>query len=86
MPLHWVTGCSAGAVTAALIAGSPGDQRIARLREFWNWPPLRNGRPAAWQHLHGCIGAISTRLIGSCGHFHPRVPPSILSIQVPQPP
>ncbi len=73
-PLHWVAGSSAGAVTAALIAGSPEDQRIARLREFWNWPPPRNGRPAAWQHLHGWFGAISTRLLGSYGHFHPRVP------------
>jgi predicted acylesterase/phospholipase RssA len=31
-PLHWVTGSSAGAVTAALIAGNDEAQRIEKLR------------------------------------------------------
>ena len=31
----WVTGVSIGAVNAALIAGNPPAQRLARLQEFW---------------------------------------------------
>ncbi len=32
----WVVGTSIGAINAALIAGSPRDQRVARLTEFWD--------------------------------------------------
>src|SRR3954466_2617140 len=73
-PLHWVAGSSAGAVTAALIAGNRSEKRIERLRAFWNFPPPENYRPVAWRHLYGWIGALGTRLIGSRGHFHPRMP------------
>jgi NTE family protein len=73
-PLHWVAGSSAGGVTAALIAGNRRDERIERLREFWNRPPLERAVPDPSRHLSGWIGAIGTRLIGSAGHFHPRVP------------
>src|SRR5918998_4664117 len=31
----WVIGTSIGAINAALIAGNPREQRIARLEEFW---------------------------------------------------
>jgi NTE family protein len=71
---HWLAGSSAGAVTAALIAGNSTDGGIARLRAFWNFPPLENYRPEPWRHLYGWIGAIGTRLVGSRGHFHPRLP------------
>ena len=73
-PLHWMTGSSAGAITAALIAGIPKDRRIAGLRAFWNSPPIEHGGRHAWDHLNGWVGAIGTRLLGSAGHFHPRVP------------
>jgi len=73
-PLHWVAGSSAGAVTAALIAGNRSEKRIERLRAFCNFPPPENYRPVAWRHLYGWIGALGTRLIGSRGHFHPRMP------------
>src|ERR1700675_1511390 len=39
----WVAGISIGAINAALIAGNPPNQRVARLREFWeavSQPPL----------------------------------------------
>src|SRR3954454_15423485 len=74
IPLHWVAGSSAGAVTAALIAGNHRGSRIEQLRAFWNCPPLENYRPIPWRHLYGWIGALGTRLVGSRGHFHPRVP------------
>src|SRR5580692_4322696 len=32
----WVAGISIGAVNAALIAGNPPDERVEKLREFWN--------------------------------------------------
>jgi NTE family protein len=76
LPLHWVAGSSAGAVTAALIAGNRADDRIGRLRAFWNFPPIESTRPGPWRHLNGWLGAVRSRLLGSPGHFHPR-PPSM---------
>jgi NTE family protein len=72
--LHWVSGSSAGAITAALIAGNRADHRIARLRAFWNHPPLARANRGPWNHQNGWIGAIGTRLLGSAGHFYPRLP------------
>jgi NTE family protein len=74
LPLHWVAGSSAGAVTAALIAGNRSGDRIERLQAFWNFPPIAHLSAAPWRHLYGWMGAIRTRLVGSAGHFHPRVP------------
>ena len=72
--LHWVAGSSAGSVTAALIAGNRSVDRIERLRAFWKCPPMEESRANLWQHLYGWMGAIRTRLVGSSGHFHPRIP------------
>jgi NTE family protein len=74
LPLHWVAGSSAGALTAALIAGNRRDARIERLRAFWNFPPVENFSVGPWRRLYGWMGAIRTRLVGSTGHFHPRIP------------
>jgi NTE family protein len=74
LPLHWVAGSSAGAVTAALIAGNPAASRIDRLRAFWNCPPVESYASAPFRHLSAWMGAVRTRLIGSPGHFHPRIP------------
>lgn len=32
---NWVAGISIGSINAAIIAGSPEDERVARLRGFW---------------------------------------------------
>jgi len=74
LPLHWVAGSSAGAATAALIAGNRAEDRIARMRAFWNFPPIETYRPAPWRHLNGWLGAVRSRVVGSPGHFHPRLP------------
>jgi NTE family protein len=37
----WVIGTSIGAINAALIAGNPRDQRLARLQQFWDHMELR---------------------------------------------
>ena len=43
----WVAGISIGAVNAAIIAGNPPEQRVERLKEFWEmvsspvpWKPV----------------------------------------------
>jgi NTE family protein len=68
----WIAGTSIGAVTAALIAGNPPEQRAARLRQFWtearapDWLPWRQG--AQW------LAAVQTRLLGRPALFHLRLP------------
>jgi len=47
LPLHWVVGSSAGAATAALIAGNRAEDRIARMRAFWN---SRRSKPIGRRH------------------------------------
>jgi NTE family protein len=71
----WVAGSSAGAVTAALIAGNRVGDRIDRLRAFWKCPAVvHHFYPTPWRHLYGWMGAFRTRILGSAGHFHPRMP------------
>jgi NTE family protein len=72
MPLHWVAGSSAGAVTAALIAGNSESDRLARLRAFWRCPPTDRRDATLWRHLHGWVAALETRLAGRDGFFRPR--------------
>jgi NTE family protein len=75
LPLHWLTGSSAGAVTAALIAGNVKADRIGRLQSFWNVvAPVMAQTPNPGRHLFGWMGALRSRLVGSPGHFHPRIP------------
>jgi predicted acylesterase/phospholipase RssA len=61
LPLHCVVGSSAGAITAALIAGNAPSDRIPRLREFWNLQfsssqlhPFSASRRLAERHRGGC--------------------------------
>jgi NTE family protein len=70
----WVTGSSAGAVTAALIAGNLPKDRVHRLRSFWN---LSGNDPVVGnpsQHTLGWLAAISAHVFGRAGYFHPRAP------------
>ena len=74
MPLHWVSGSSAGAVTAALIAGNAPGTRVERLRAFWNFPDIGIASADPGRHWIGWLGAVQTRLVGSPGQFNPRIP------------
>ena len=75
----WVAGISIGAINAALIAGNPPGQRLARLRAFWErittgpaWPvadPQTNGR-----NLFNEASATRALLCGAPGFFSPRIP------------
>jgi NTE family protein len=80
----WVVGCSIGAVTGAILVGNAPEDRIPRLREFWNelaqpgnpWAALLPDGPwtsdaqARVSNGHG----LSALLAGRPGLAAPRVP------------
>lgn len=79
-PLGWVAGISIGAINAALIAGNRPEQRMARLRAFWERvslaravpPELPLSEPArGW--FNGVI-ALWGAAVGVPGFFAPRPP------------
>jgi NTE family protein len=74
LPLDWVAGSSAGAITAALISGSSPPDRTANLRRYWHGPCGQAGTVNANRHLAAWLSSISTRLFGSSGFFYPRLP------------
>jgi NTE family protein len=80
---NWVTGVSIGAINAALIAGNPSGNRVARLREFWEL--VSSGLPldasvlsdplrAAFNQVSAALSAAA----GVPGFYAPRVPPAAL--------
>jgi NTE family protein len=73
----WVTGSSAGAVTAAILAGSPPGEVVSRLKSFWNISAgMMPAAAAPWTYLRGWQNVLRSHLFGSWGHFHPRLPSS----------
>ncbi|MGY3452639.1 NTE family protein [Bradyrhizobium sp. USDA 4353] len=75
LPLDCVTGASAGAISAALIAGSAPKARIDHLRRYWQADASAQpfvGDPN--RHLSAWMSSLTTRLFGSSGFFHPRLP------------
>ena len=72
--LHWCCGASIGAVTAALIAGNRPEQRVDALSAYWNrYPGQLNSSTDRSRHAFAWMSALSARLLGSRGHFHPRL-------------
>lgn len=81
----WVAGISIGAINAALIAGNPPEQRVAKLRAFWDTvsqhplgipyhaPPAN--RDERSHFLMNQAHALATLLFGAPGFFKPRVFP-----------
>jgi NTE family protein len=80
--LDWVAGVSIGAVNAALIAGNPPEQRVAKLSEFWQLVSSGIGQSAPTQWGDRAIlnqwSAASAALIGIPGFFRPRMNPTLL--------
>ena len=81
----WVAGISIGAINAALIAGNPPEQRVSRLREFWETvsssghTPLRMApASAAVRQALNEVSAAQVMLFGVPGFFKPRFPPAPL--------
>jgi NTE family protein len=79
----WVAGISIGAINAALVAGNPPKQRVARLREFWEGVsscPFAPSLPPLAHHFDGARDALNetnatiAMLFGVAGFFSPRVP------------
>jgi NTE family protein len=74
LPIHWVSGSSAGAVAAALVAGNATSERIARFRSFWNLSEAAFPAHHPWRHLQGWLSAVRTHVVGAPGQFSPRLP------------
>jgi NTE family protein len=85
----WVAGISIGAINSALIAGNPPEQRVEKLRAFWETvttpppgaPYLAGGVPRddATHRLVNQARAFGTVIAGAPGFFVPRLPPPYLS-------
>ena len=83
----WLAGSSIGAVNAAIIAGNPPEQRVERLRQFWegvsgNPYPITSfwfGTPAAgpWRQAQNEKSALDTLLFGRPDLFRPRLAPGL---------
>jgi NTE family protein len=73
-PIDWVAGSSAGAITAALIAGSANTDRVQNVRSYWRAAGSPAGAPNTGRHLLAWMSSINTRLLGHAGFFHPRLP------------
>jgi NTE family protein len=78
-PPDWVAGISIGAINAAIIAGNPPGERVAKLRDFWesitapsaNWPMMPGWPFDVWQQHAGAAAAL---LCGQPGFFAPHMP------------
>ena len=73
-PIDWVAGSSAGAISAALVAGSPERERLQSLRSYWRGGGEISAPPSAGRHPFAWLSSINTRLFGHAGFFHPRLP------------
>jgi NTE family protein len=79
----WVTGVSIGAINAALIAGNRPDDRVERLRRFWDLvsSDITYLPPPEFDPLRIAFSRLSTTAIaafGVPGFFVPRIPPPML--------
>jgi NTE family protein len=82
----WVAGISIGSINGAIIAGNPPDQRVAKLRTFWegitNQPfdfmgGNRGSLFASGDMAHGLVNQFSAAIAlvaGTPGFFQPRIP------------
>jgi NTE family protein len=83
---RWVAGISIGAVNAAIIAGNRPEQRVPRLREFWErvssrllaWPVANDDTS---RRIFNEASAALVAAGGVPGFFMPRVPPAVFMPQ-----
>src|ERR1700710_552893 len=80
---EWVAGISIGAINAAIIVGNPPEERVGRLKEFWetvsspvSWNPVLQGDRA--RSLFNETSAALIATFGVPGFFVPRFPPAPL--------
>jgi NTE family protein len=87
----WVAGISIGAVNAAIIAGNPPDERVGKLRRFWQsittvfpWDQSCVAgstwcQESAARGLLNGLSAYSALMSGAANFFAPRLPPPWLA-------
>ncbi|WP_300210671.1 patatin-like phospholipase family protein [Bradyrhizobium sp.] len=84
----WVAGISIGSINAAIIAGNAPEDRLSRLRAFWE----QITSPSAWwpapqsevhSHWHRRISASSALAFGQPGFFTPRIAMEWLGRRMP---
>jgi NTE family protein len=87
----WVAGISIGAINSAIIAGNPPEQRVAKLRAFWEgvaanpvgpWGDAAIARLSMGEtarKLYNQASAAAALYGGTPGFFTPRMPPPFLS-------
>jgi NTE family protein len=81
----WICGVSIGAINAAIIAGNAPEDRLAKLRGFWEmitpdrmpWLRPDGDLPRQWANDTAALGAI---LLGQPGFFKPNLPGPLLSL------
>src|SRR5260221_9558671 len=80
---EWVAGISIGAINAAIIAGTPPEKRVERLKEFWQmvsspvpWNPVTKSDRGRVLFNETSAALIAT--FGVPGFFTPRIPPAPL--------
>ncbi len=76
---NWISGVSIGAINSAIIAGNTPENRVPRLREFWETISGRkvwNFTPEgdAFRTMRNQLSALATINLGQPGFFKPRVP------------
>lgn len=87
----WVAGISIGAINAAIIAGNPAEQRVEKLRAFWEGITEPSSPWAFWIDAmlaralgdHRPVGAANALAFGQPGFFVPRGPGAWLSAPPP---
>src|SRR5882724_8865713 len=85
----WIAGISIGAINAAIIAGNAPEQRVKRLKEFWEmvsapvpWNPVTKGDRG--RSLFNETSAALIATFGVPGFFTPRLRPDQRSEVPPQ--
>ncbi|HZH09515.1 MAG TPA: patatin-like phospholipase family protein [Microvirga sp.] len=75
---RWIAGASIGAITGAIIAGNAPEDRVPRLREFWEQAKIHSGftlhRGSSFRHAYNEAHTALTLLIGRPGLFGHRFP------------
>lgn len=74
LPLDWVTGSSAGAVTAALVAGNAIEQRVGRLESFWQVSADEPVFDHPFRRLQAWTSVARGHMVGHLDFFHVRPP------------
>lgn len=82
--IDWIAGISIGAVNAAIIAGNPPEERVAKLRSFWELatsalPSLSLDGTEQWQEAVHLFSAGYVAAAGVPGFFTPRLLPPTLA-------